>query len=287
MWPMIWNCSCQTGNFTKSTCFSETWLRATYNNSPTGAIGCAMSSRDMPMGPSEQYGNAAAKLISDAKRPNQNYGALTYDTYLKVAVEDYNMAVEFSCMAIMGDPSLQVRTKAPSKLTVTHHTTDAAGTTSMTLQSPVEGAYISLTLNGKILGTGYISGGETTINFPAVSSNDQIIVTATAFNYSPYFGQDNIGTMTAVATIADRSISLDAYPSPTSGLLQVSFQTPGKSGYLLQVQNALGQLVYQENEASFSGIYKHSLDLSAYDKGVYFIHLTAGNEKAVQKVLVE
>ena len=66
MWPMIWNCSCQTGNFaTGSTpCFSEVWMRASKNGEPIGAIGTAMSSHDMPMGPSEKLGVNAAKYLT-------------------------------------------------------------------------------------------------------------------------------------------------------------------------------------------------------------------------------
>ena len=286
MWPMIWNCSCQTGNFTGSTCFSETWLRGVSGTDPVGAIGCAMSTRDMPMGPSEKYGNAAAKLLIDKTRKSQTYGAVTYDTYLKVAVQDYNMKIEFNCMNIFGDPSLLLRTMAPKPLAITHHTTDAPGTTGMVVSSAVEGAYVALTLNGKIIGTGYITGGTATINFPAVANNDQISVTGTAFNYEPYFGKDVIGIANSVSDAIANIASFQTYPNPASEVLNLSFYVLNKADYNVQIKNALGQSVYQEKQSEFVGNYNRSIDITSYKKGIYFISISSQGQEMIRKVVV-
>ena len=37
--PFIWSVACVNGEFHTGTCFAETWLRATHNNQPSGAIG--------------------------------------------------------------------------------------------------------------------------------------------------------------------------------------------------------------------------------------------------------
>src|SRR5258705_5020595 len=89
---------------------------------------------------------------------------------------------------IFGDPSLCVRTATPDAITATHPATVPIGTSQLSINSNTNGALACLSMNGSILGTGIVSGGNVTINFPAVSSVDTIYVTLTAFNKIPYEG---------------------------------------------------------------------------------------------------
>lgn len=237
------------------------------------------------LGPSEKYGNAAATLLLNNTRKSQTYGAVTYDTYLKVAVQDYKMNIEFNCMNIFGDPSLLLRTMAPKPLVLTHHTSDAVGITSMVVSSPVEGAYVALTLNGKIIGTGYITGGTATINFPAVANNDQIFVTGTAFNYDPYFGKDVIGTSSVSDVIANIA-SFQTYPNPASDVLGLSFYVLNKADCNVQIKNALGQVVYLDKQPDFSGHYNKSIDITSYQKGLYFISISSQGQEMTRKIVM-
>ena len=50
-WPFIFSVACFNGNFTNDICFAETWLRATHNQQPTGAIGFYGSSISQPWNP--------------------------------------------------------------------------------------------------------------------------------------------------------------------------------------------------------------------------------------------
>jgi hypothetical protein len=289
MWPMIWNCSCQTGNFKSgNACFAETWLRANQSGRPVGAIGVAMSTRDMPMGPSEKYGNAAAKLVVDNTRKNKTYGGVTFDTYVKVAIGDYKMPIEFNCMILFGDPSLELRTKAPLALTATHKQSDKIGISNLVVDCNVEGAYIALTVNNKIIGTGYVTGGKVDIKFKDPITTDAVInVTGTSFNYSPYFGQVIIGNITNIETINNVS-SFNVYPNPTENSLNVSFEIQQKSNYTLEVKNVLGQTVYAENlPADFAGQYNKQINLSEYGKGVYTLSLSGTHDRINKKIIVQ
>src|SRR5262249_10877475 len=58
----------------------------------------------------------------------------------------------------------------------------------LSITSNTNGALACLSMNGQILGTGTVAGGNVTINFPVVSSIDTIFVTLTAFNKVPYEG---------------------------------------------------------------------------------------------------
>jgi hypothetical protein len=288
MWPMIWNCSCQTGNFkTGSACFAETWLRSSLNGEPVGAIGVAMSTRDMPMGPSEKYGDGAAKLLVDASRKNKTYGGITFDTYIKVAIGDYKMPIEFNCMILFGDPSLELRTKAPMDLTATHVKTDKIGISNLVVNCNVEGAYIALTVDNKIIGTGYVAGGKVDIKFNNPINTDAVInVTGTSFNYSPYFGQVVIGNATGIADI-DNDAFFNVYPNPNEGSFNVSFEISKKSSYTLELKNTLGQVVYSENLPSdFAGQYTKQINIAEYSKGIYTLSLTGAQQKINKKIIV-
>jgi hypothetical protein len=289
MWPMIWNCSCQTGNFkTGSACFAETWLRSSLNGEPVGAIGVAMSTRDMPMGPSEKYGDAAAKLVVDANRKNKSYGGVTFDTYVKVAIGDYKMPIEFNCMILFGDPSLELRTKAPLDLTATHVLTDKIGISNLVVNCNVEGAYIALTVDNKIIGTGYVTGGKVDIKFNNPINTDAVInVTGTNFNYSPYMGQVIIGKATGVKEINNDAF-FNVYPNPSEGNFTVSFEISKPAAYTLELKNTLGQVIYSENLPSdFAGQYSKQINVSEYSKGIYTLSLTGAQQSINKKIIVD
>ncbi|MEO6902415.1 MAG: C25 family cysteine peptidase [Bacteroidia bacterium] len=286
MWPFIWNCSCVTGSFAgTANCFAESLLRAKQGEDPTGAIACAMSTRNMPMGPSEKYGPNGVAILFDQTKTNKSYGNITFDNYIKTAITDYKMPIEFSCMVIFGDPSLELRTQAPMALTVTHDTQEPIGVSNLVVSSNTEGAYISLTVDGKIIGTGYITGGKVDIKFKdAISTDKTITVTATAFNYAPYIGSVSVGKVTAVDRIEYNNV-FNAYPNPNSGTFIISFNNPEAINYQLDIRNALGQTILQEK---ISGQFSKEFNVSQYGKGIYFISLTdSKGSRAVKNIVVD
>ena len=276
MWPMIWNCSCNTGDFTTgSACFAESWLRASSNGKPVGAIGTAMSSHEMPMGPSEKYGSCAAKYLVDATHKNKTYGGITVDTYIKTAIQDYNQGNEFAWMGMFADPSLMLRTKAPLSMTCTHKAADVIGITSLVVGSNAPDGYISLTQKNKIIGTGYVVNGTTTISFPALTSTDTVFVTGTAFNYAPYLGYVLITTATGIADV-DQNSTLKVYPSPNNGI----FTIDGLNGEnTIEIVDVLGKLVYETNSKNTSVM----IDINDKDKGVYFYKIVNSSTKSISK----
>lgn len=286
MWPFIWNCSCVTGSFTATgNCFAESLLRAKQGEEPTGAIACAMSTRNMPMGPSEKYGVNGIDILLDPARTNKSYGNVTFENYIKTAITDYKMPIEFSCMVIFGDPSLELRTQAPMALTATHNQQEAIGVSNLVVSSNTEGAYISLTVDGKIIGTGFISGGKVDIKFKDAITNDKVItVTATAFNYAPYIGSVSVGKVTAVDHIEYNNV-FGVYPNPNNGTFVISFNNPEAINYQLDIRNALGQTVLQEK---ISGQFSKEFNVNQYGKGIYFISLTDNKgSRAVKNIVVD
>ena len=81
--------------------------------------------------------------------------------------------------------------------------------------------------------------------------------------------------------------NLQVYPNPTSGLLQIRFVTPEKEQLDLVVTDILGQKVYGEQLKDIRGSYTHTLDMTDYPKGVYFLQLTAQGTGITQRVYVQ
>ncbi|MCW3103576.1 MAG: hypothetical protein JWO09_2016 [Bacteroidetes bacterium] len=79
---------------------------------------------------------------------------------------------------------------------------------------------------------------------------------------------------------------LSVYPNPNDGNFTLSFFTSDKSDYKVEITNAIGQLVYKENLAAFSGSYSKQLSVVEFGKGVYTISLTNSKNETVKKVIV-
>ncbi len=68
------------------------------------------------------------------------------------------------------------------------------------------------------------------------------------------------------------------YPNPTSDKVMMSFELLDKSNVSIQLYNNLGQLVLTDLESTLNkGKHWRTISLSAYSKGVYFIHFRVDN----------
>ncbi|MFH0867114.1 MAG: C25 family cysteine peptidase [Bacteroidota bacterium] len=189
MWPFIWSVACVNGNFTAGTCFAEAWLRATSGGQPTGAIATFMSTINQSWDPPMEAQDEFVDILVESYTSNikRSFGGISVnglflmnDTY-----QDYAMTDTWT---VFGDPSVMVRTENPKAMTVTHQPTINMGASQMVVNCDVEGAFIALTINHQIIGTGYATAGSATINFNMLTQIDTITVAATAFNYIPYIG---------------------------------------------------------------------------------------------------
>ncbi len=197
--PFIWAVACVNGEFNTTTCFAEYWLRSTKNNKPIGAVATLMStinqSWNSPMCGQDEMVNLLVEAYPSVIR--RTFGGLSTNGIFKM-IDNYgtdgeNMADTWT---LFGDPSLMVRTDNPHTMTVTHDMTLTTGDNSMVVNCNVNGAFICLTINHHIIGTGTITGGTATISFPALTTVDSITVAATAFNYVPYIGKVEVTDVT-------------------------------------------------------------------------------------------
>jgi hypothetical protein len=119
MLPFIHSVACNNGTFYPGTCFAEAWQRATHNEQPSGAIGCYMSyvsqSWDPPMYAQDE---TIDLLVADAMR---TLGGLWFNGSCHMMdMTGTTGQYEFRNWTLFGDPSVMVRTKVASEMTVAH-----------------------------------------------------------------------------------------------------------------------------------------------------------------------
>lgn len=93
-----------------------------------------------------------------------------------------------------------------------------------------------------------------------------------------------------VMGIKDQKIlanTFSIYPNPATGMITISCISGIKNNCTLSVKNALGQVVYLNSIKEMQGAFTREIDLSSHPKGIYFVEITSGNEKATEKVVLQ
>lgn len=193
--PFIWSVACLVGNFTRSggDCFAESWLKATHNTTgePTGAIAFFGSTISQPWIPPMDAQDEFNRVLCEhfPNKIRRTYGTISACGVMHMLdlgpSDSYRLATART-WTIFGDPSIMVRTYTLLNMTVQHPAQLNSGATTMVVNSNAEEAFVTLTKNYEIIGTGTITNGTATINFPAVSTGDTIHIAVTKYNYVPY-----------------------------------------------------------------------------------------------------
>jgi gingipain R len=111
MYPFIYSVACVIGNFKNQTCFTESWLRATYNGQPSGAVTHAGSTINQSWLPPMDAQDEFSDLLISSTGPKRSFGGVFANGMFKMI--DLNgsggedMADTWTCF---GDASVQLRT---------------------------------------------------------------------------------------------------------------------------------------------------------------------------------
>lgn len=193
MLPFIWSVACVNGNFNipNGPCFAESFMRAKNGNNPTGAVATFMSSINQSWNPPMSAQDEMVDLLVNSYSNNikRTFGGISVNGCLlmndQYTSAGYEMTDTWHCF---GDPTLNLRTANPITLTATHNNTTPIGSTSFLVNANIDSAFVSLTVNGSIVGTGIIIGGVASISFNALTAPDTMYVTITGYNLMPYEG---------------------------------------------------------------------------------------------------
>ena len=197
--PFFWSVACVNGDFTDITCFAETWLRATHNETgqPTGAIATLMSTINQSWAPPMEGQDHMNLILTEMSENSQSrsFGGISMNGCMKMndtyGSSGDEMTDTWTCF---GDPSVMVRTKVPEDIEVSYSSNISLASTSLDVLCPVEDALVSLTQDGEIIGTGIVSEGSANVNFNDLSSLNPITVTVTASNSVPHIGYISVSS---------------------------------------------------------------------------------------------
>jgi len=97
----------------------------------------------------------------------------------------------------------------------------------------------------------------------------------------------HIVVSTVVSGINEISLNdnINAYPNPTTGKLQVQLDMPGEADYRISLTDVLGQTVYN-GKLHVNGSDVQTIDLSGYNKGIYFLAIEGPNSRGVKKIIL-
>ena len=187
--PFFWSVACVNGNFASTTCFAETWLRASNTEGPTGAIATFMSTINQSWAPPMAAQDEMVDIMTEQLPNNvkRTFGGISINGTFKMN-EEYQDYAMTDTWTIFGDPSTMVRTGVVEQLTVNHDPTIFVGASSMNVVCAEDGALVALTMEGNILATAYASGGTALLSFDAINQVGNATLCVTAFNHTSYVG---------------------------------------------------------------------------------------------------
>lgn len=283
-YPFVISVACNNGTFTSGNCISETWLKATNNNSPSGAIAACGSSILMAWAPPMETQDEMSEIISHTYTDNRktNLGALFYNSQMSM-LEKYPSDGEevMQTWVFFGDPTTTFRNKITQNLNVVH-VESISSQTSYNLQfsSTVNDALISLTQDSIFIGTGKIVNGSCNIQVPPLNSFAPITVVGTLQNHKPYMGE--IEVLSGLSIENNSKELIHFYPNPAKDKLIVKGNI-GKD-FDFQVLDLNGRIIFYKH---FVDTDTFSINLDNFSTGVYQIVLETKNSIIREKLIIQ
>lgn len=96
----------------------------------------------------------------------------------------------------------------------------------------------------------------------------------------------NFNTTVGIDETTEENVTFEVAPNPNNGQFSLTVASNLNVDYTLNVRNMLGQVVLTD-QVSVNNQKTIQMDLSNYEKGVYFVTLENDNERKVKKVVVK
>jgi len=283
-YPFVVSVACNNGTFIYGTCLSETWLRASKNGTPTGAIGACGSSILMSWAPPMQTQDEMTAILTESYQNNKKVtlGGLFYNAQLSM-MENYPSLDGDEVMktwVFFGDPSVVFRNKTTQELEVNHVTQIPQSETQLSVNCNQEQATIAISQNDILLATSTVNGGIANFTFPSLSSNLPLLVTATKQNFKAY--QGNIQVVDGLPIIQETDFELQSiYPNPTNDFLQINITTTTKT--TVRLTDITGRIV-QKVDLEIGNSSK-KIDLAEFASGIYQLMIDSENKHQSVKII--
>jgi len=126
-------------------------------------------------------------------------------------------------------------------------------------------------------------------NAPIASPSETTTYTLTATSYEGCSSTTTITIAVEDCTSigiedASENVMLTVYPNPATDELSVQLPSTSHANKNLRIINTVGQTVYEQSYASYTQ--QAQLDISRFNKGLYYVHVQVGTENYQQKLIV-
>jgi PKD repeat protein len=85
----------------------------------------------------------------------------------------------------------------------------------------------------------------------------------------------------------DNHSSIEVFPNPTSGYVNVIFTNINHESMTLKLTNVLGEVIYSESLTNFIGQYNNEIDLNKNPKGIYFLEISSPTNSYSKKIILQ
>ncbi len=245
--PFIWSVACVNGNFNGLTCFGEAWMRAENNTEPTGAIGIMASTINQSWAPPMSAQDEMVDLLVGASTngTKRTFAGLSINGCFLMNDEysDFAMTDTWTCF---GDPSLYVRTDDAANMTVTHNSVIVVGETVFNVTSDLDGALATVSLDGDIIGSAMVSGGNAAIPVSGLVPGTQVTLAVVGFNKVTYIDSVDVIAPSGSYLVVDSYVDAVTFGATTN--LDVALKNVGVD----DATNVTATISTTDPEASFT-----------------------------------
>ena len=217
--PFIWSVACLVGKYDHSSdCFAEAWLNATNNNNPTGAIGALMSYISQPWIPPMWAQDECIDILvgSGTASDMHTFGGLSINGLFGIfdhySTSEQQAVGTYQAWIVYGDPSLMVRSKTPTSMTVSHDGTIAPSATSYQVNvTNGNGAVATITdADHNILGKATVSNNKATVSISGtLTVGTELTLCVFGYNKVTYLG--------TISVVGGTQYTITAQANPTAG----------------------------------------------------------------------
>jgi hypothetical protein len=186
--PFIWSVACDNGRFTNGSCFAEAWMRATHNGEPSGAIATMMSWISQPWQPPMTGQDEMVTILAEKRDHIKRTmaGVSINGSSKMISMHGSSGTSTHDTWILFGDPSLTLRTAAPTPIAVDHMPAAFLGFTEFTVNADAEDAIVTLSMNGEIVGSAYVEDGVAVVEFEPLTEPGEMTVSVFGWNTVTY-----------------------------------------------------------------------------------------------------
>lgn len=284
-YPFVISVACNNGTFIDETSLCEAFMNKTHNDLPAGSIATCGSSILMAWAEPMQTQDEMAELIvrSDMENMKTTLGGLFYNgqiSMLEAYGSSYTAEEVMQTWVFFGDPTVLFRSQITTDITAVHEPEIGKNGGALNIASNTEGAKIAIVQDNTIVATGEISGGEATIEIPALATMNALTVTLTKQNTKPYLGE--VTVMPSLG-VYNPSQLFAVYPNPASDFIHI--ESNGNLGEAaIRIADMNGRLLLDEKQVNLSSV--HTVSTSAFASGMYLLSIQASGKTKTEKIII-